>query len=380
MGTSHSKHRSSASKTGTEGSRSVELTGTEQRWSDMEGPNFYCAYMGFVPLSKPPTGVSVLQSPVKDLYFKYRRSSSGARSASLKLTQHGVVVALFEDGRVKAELFFDFSSVTYVEALKFSPVKTSSERKPKAMFVPVDEGKGPVPEKHAFLLDKHFHFLVSSSHPPLVVCVVRRPQGVKALDCHVFALDTAENALHIAALVGSTQIPAGLHGEPVGGEVSRGRGSFDRKSRGDVIRTEYGEYSVYRGQGQGSNYEPLASPTGQQPQFFPGPAVGAGPSRNGQSPVGVVPGGVMLTQDDFHRPQQIPATQHNKAPYLQDGGGQTFVYEQQVMGQRSEQAMGQRPDILHGRQRSGDSTDDYSGLLNRSFGGGGGVGLRHEDG
>ena len=41
------------------------FTSATQRWSDMEGPNFYCAYLGYVALSKPPTGVSVLQVTIE---------------------------------------------------------------------------------------------------------------------------------------------------------------------------------------------------------------------------------------------------------------------------------------------------------------------------
>uniref|UniRef100_A0A0B7ATH1 PID domain-containing protein n=1 Tax=Arion vulgaris TaxID=1028688 RepID=A0A0B7ATH1_9EUPU len=214
----------------------------------MEGPSFYCAYLGFTALSKPPTNLSVLQSTVKELYFKYRKSPASGRSANLKLVQNGVLVVLYENGSVKSELFLDFSSVTFVEAAKFLAVKTSSERKPKAMFVPVDESKGAVSDKNAFLVDKIYHFLISSTHPPLVVCVVRRPTGVKALDCHVFALDTIENSLHISSLIASAQMPSGpMVKLDSGGDLARAKGGFDRGARGDVIRTDYGEYSVYRG-------------------------------------------------------------------------------------------------------------------------------------
>ncbi|XP_059168310.1 uncharacterized protein LOC131950253 isoform X2 [Physella acuta] len=300
----------------------------------MDGPSFYCAYLRFSPISKPPTNIGVLQAPIKELYFKYRKTPASGRSACLKLIQKGVLVVFYEDGNVKDEMFFDFSSVVFVEAVKFLPVKTSSEKKIKALFVPVDESKAQLSDKSAFLVEKPFQFLTSTTHPPLVVCVVRRPTGVKALDCHVFALDTVENSLHITALIGSTQIPPGIPvGRGDGGDPSKAKGNFDRGGRGDVIRTEYGEYSVYRGP---HGYE--GPPPGQR--YSGGPLMS--PVRNGPNP-GVIPGGgIMLTQDNFRDPpSQNPAY---------------GLYEQQNMGGVQ---LRNRPDvIMHVRQRSGDSGEN----------------------
>ncbi|CAL1528757.1 unnamed protein product [Lymnaea stagnalis] len=319
----------------------------------MEGPSFYCAYLGFSPISKPPTNISVLQNPVRDLYFKYRKTPASGRSASLKLTQQGVLVIIYENGEVKAEIFFEFSSVNFVEAVKFISVKSSSEKKPKALFVPVDESRPAVSEKHSFLVEKTFHFLVSSTHPPLVVCIVRRPMGVKALDCHVFALDTVENALHITALISSAQLPPGAPVARGDGGEGRGKPGFDRGVRGDVIRTEYGEYSVYRGP---MGYE---GPPPPQVQRLSGGGVPGGPvmapGRNGHMgpPSGVIPGGIMLTQDNF---RESPSTGHHQ-PYMGDQGPGGFgYYDQQNMGAAQYR---NKPDvIMHVRQRSGDSAEN----------------------
>lgn len=343
---------------------------------DMDGPSFYCAYLGFIAISKPPTNISVVQSPVKELYFKYRKTPASGRSASLKLIQKGVLVILYEDGSVKAELFFDFSSVTFVEAAKFVTVKTSSEKKPKAMFVPVDESKGAVSDKNAFLLEKNFHFLISSTHPPLVVCVVRRPAGVKALDCHVFALDTIENALHISALIGSTQMPAGqINKIDGGGDASRAKGGFDRGVRGDVIRMDHGDYSVYRGhQGYESPPPTQRYSGGPVPDSQSGPRYGGAPMHEAQPgqrysggpvqspgwnghmgpPPGGMPSPVMLTQDNF-RDSSSPSQPYGGGPGVKGYG----MYEGPNYGGPPGGQFLRQPDvIMHTRQRSGDSAEN----------------------
>ena len=281
------------------------------------------------------------------MYFKYRRMSAGSHTASLKLTQQGVLVALIEDGQIRKDLFFEFTSVVFVEALKFSQVRGSSDKKPKAMFIPVDEAKPPLPDKCAFQLDKTFHYLTSSNHPPLVVCVVRRPSGVKALDCHVFALDTVENSLHIAALIGSTQLPA------TPGDTNR-KGSFDRKSRNDIIRTEFGEYNVYRGN---TGHESIVN--SGQVGYFSGP--GAGDIRSNQrsqsmvndtsSPI--IHGGMLLTQEDFHRPQLLTQNDFHQRPQSAISQSKSPYSPESIGGFRYDPPTDmQRPDIL--RQMSGE--------------------------
>nr|KAG5713226.1 hypothetical protein BaRGS_007753 [Batillaria attramentaria] len=217
----------------------------------MDGPTYACDYLGYSTLSKPATGIASLQAPVKDMYLKFRKNAvSGAspRKATFKITPGGLVVAL-QEGANQTELFFDISSVNFIEAVRFAVLR-GTEKKPKAVFLPLDESRGPISEKVAFSLEKQFHFLVQSGHQPLLVCVLRRPKGVKALDCHVFAMDSPENALYVVSLV--QQLLSGAAGKdfptsappPASLDSNFNRGG----TRGDFIRTEFGEYNVYRGQ------------------------------------------------------------------------------------------------------------------------------------
>ncbi|GFO27574.1 hypothetical protein PoB_005407900 [Plakobranchus ocellatus] len=416
------RHKTSPAGPGSRsGGRSSRLTDdsqlTSRSWRDMEGPSFYCAYLGFTAISKPPTSMA---TPVRDMYYKYRKSPTTGRSASLRLTQRGVLVVLYDDGIVNSEIFFDFSAVVFVEAAKFTPVKTSSERKPKAFFLPVEQDGGSksgpgaaVLDKHAFFVEKSLHFLVTSSHPPLVVCVVRRPQGVKALDCHIFALDTIENALHISNLIASAQTP--------GPGVAGGRASsnFDKtRGGGDVIRTEYGEYSVYRGP-QGPNYD--GGVMGHtQPRGLGSTGGGGGGAsgppggRNGYLGGGV-PGGIVLTQDNFmsdsssdhqhHFQQSQPYPHHQQNQFGADVspgvgyGGVGSSNGGAMLGPGAppnSQNRNYPPDvIMHARPMSRDIGSEngfsYTPVHDRSFGsivmGGGGssdhgsgVRMRYEDG
>lgn len=387
----------------------------------MEGPSFYCNYLGFTPISKPPTTIAVLQTPVRDMYYKYRKSPSTGRSATLRLTQHGVLVILYNDGIVNGNIFFDFGDVVFVEAASFTPVKTSSERKPKAFFLPVEQDggakSGAALEKHAFLVEKNFHFLVTTSHPPLVVCVVRRPQGVKALDCHVFALDTVENALHISGLIASAQTSPGPNNIPNGPNSGRGGANFDRaRGGGDVIRTEYGEYSVYRGSNQpphdpgmrGANPHPMmaggGTPMGQPREPLGGIQGGPPGGRNGYLGGGV-PGGIVLTQDNFmsdsssdhyhhHLQQTQQYLQYQQTPYTADvvprgnvgGGGGSHVRASVPPHQSGYNT--RPPDvIIHARPMSvdvgGDDRFPHNPIHDRSFGSvhtGGGGSSDHDSG
>ncbi|RUS89786.1 hypothetical protein EGW08_002489 [Elysia chlorotica] len=429
MGGSNSKHRyktSPATSGGKSSRQADDSPHTSLSWREMDGPSFYCNYLGFSPISKPPTSMAVLQTPVRDMYYRYRKSPSTGRSATLRLTQRGILVVQYDDGNIHSEIFLDFSAVVFVEAASFAPVKSSSERKPKAFFLPLDQevggggkpGVGMVLEKHAFFVEKGFQFLVSSSHPPLVVCVARRPQGVKALDCHIFALDTVENALHISGLVASAQTSP-VAGVPAGGMVTggvgggRGAASFDKtRGSGDVIRTEYGEYSVYRGAHQPPPHEVAGMQAGHAPpRMMPGGGGGGGAvvppgGRNGYLGGGV-PGGIVLTQDNFmsdsssdhhhHHQHQLQQSQQ----YLQHQQAAQYAADLVPRGRPGPQHHpgggggyhNRPPDvIMHARPLS-DGGFSHHGADDRSFGsnvtGGGGGGssehssghrMRYEDG
>lgn len=231
--------------------------GSPPAWVTMEGPTYACDYLGYSTLSKPATGIASLQAPVKDLYLKFRKHAAAGtspRKATFKITPGGLLVAL-QEGSNQVEMFFDIGSVNFIEAVRFAVLK-GSEKKPKAIFLPLEESRGSVTEKVAFSLEKQFHFLVQSGHQPLLVCVLRRPKGVKALDCHVFAMDSPENALYVVSLVQQLLSPGGAGKDFPGGPQPGGDANFNRGgTRGDFIRTEFGEYNVYRGQAGQQNFE-----------------------------------------------------------------------------------------------------------------------------
>ncbi|KAL8578748.1 hypothetical protein ACOMHN_045736 [Nucella lapillus] len=211
----------------------------------MEGPVYVCDYLGYKTLNKPATSIAGLQTTVRELYLQFRKNlqqGGPPKKSSFKVTPGGLLVSLHESGN-PLEMFFDITCINLIQSVRFALLK-GSEKKPKAVFVPIDDTRARVNvEKSAFSLDKSFHFLVHASHNPLLVCVLRRPKGVKALDCHVFGMDSPENVLYVQSCVNQLMTSGGS---------AAGEAAFNRSgTRGDFIRTEFGDYSVYRG-GQGS--------------------------------------------------------------------------------------------------------------------------------
>ncbi|KAK7505948.1 hypothetical protein BaRGS_00002670 [Batillaria attramentaria] len=358
----------------------------------MDGPTYACDYLGYSTLSKPATGIASLQAPVKDMYLKFRKNAvSGAspRKATFKITPGGLVVAL-QEGANQTELFFDISSVNFIEAVRFAVLR-GTEKKPKAVFLPLDESRGPISEKVAFSLEKQFHFLVQSGHQPLLVCVLRRPKGVKALDCHVFAMDSPENALYVVSLV--QQLLSGAAGKdfptsappPASLDSNFNRGG----TRGDFIRTEFGEYNMEpglgpRGGGQPNPRETYPAESAERPRFgwsydkpqsgeefrrisgqYPpdGRPVSGGEVRPGnQYPDDVRPGNQYY--GDGRPGNQYPGDRRSNEGYGVGVGGGGPPFDPMQGGYRRQDY--ERAEISHVRERSGDSSDSRGSGLART--------------
>ena len=57
-------------------------------------------------------------------------------------------------------------------------------------------------------LDETFGFLTELEHPPLVALLMRRPRGIKALECHVFKAGSDDEALDIVEALDICQVRA----------------------------------------------------------------------------------------------------------------------------------------------------------------------------
>ncbi|XP_046581843.1 filaggrin-2-like [Haliotis rubra] len=340
----------------------------------MDGYTFNGDYIGYSTLSKPATGVGILQQPIKEQYLKARKQGN-SKKVMLRLVQAGLAISLVDTGGgQKGEMFYEISSISYIESLRFTVLSGNSDKKVRAMFVPLGESSLPsVKDKNAFTIDKNFHFLTQISHPALLACVLRRPKGVKALDCHIFMLENVEDAFKIVSIVRHIQT-RGSNPDVMTELKQNDNSSFKRGQNNDVIRTEYGEYSVYRGQKQYELKDDFFRPPGQeggpQGEYRP-PGPEGGPDFNNEDPgYGWSYERSRENNDEHWRtfdhdrfggqderfPGQLRAGSQNRGEYSYDQGGREY--------------------ISHGRQRSSDSGE---GRMNMSFSDSSERGGRHDD-
>ena len=215
---------------------------------EMDGFRFAADCIGSSTLSKPTTGVGALQQPIKELYLKFKKpgGAPNAKKVILRVSQSGLSVAP-ADG-AKGEVVHDLNSITHIEAVRFTLI-SGNDKKMRAIFLPLEESRVPPnKDKSVFNVDKSYQFFKQINHPPLLACVLRRPRGVKSLDCHVFVMENSEDALQVISLI--NQVESGTYDMEYIGDRPKDAG-FNRGQRSDVIRTEYGDYSVYTG----SKYE-----------------------------------------------------------------------------------------------------------------------------
>ena len=157
-------------------------------------------YLGCSVLSKGTTGLGVIQKPLKELYFSFRKKQTKTPiEVYMQITREGLNM-LTPDGnsqghQLKSTLY-KFQQVSYVEAVQF--ISRSNSRKTQYAFMPLDEKRTvSSPEKLLSTLEKKNSYLLKTSHQPIVVCLMRRQAGVKALDCHVFISLSSTDALKI---------------------------------------------------------------------------------------------------------------------------------------------------------------------------------------
>ncbi|KAK3587604.1 hypothetical protein CHS0354_032805 [Potamilus streckersoni] len=169
---------------------------------------FAVQYLGDSMLSKGTTGLGVIQKPLKDKYFQYRKSDDRkyAPDISIRIKPSGICL-VFPKGYPgkRSEEYFDISSVHYVEAVRF--VTEKKEKKQYFAFIPMDEASATnaSTEKLFSVLEKKYNFLLKQHHPPIVACVMRRTSGVKAVDCHMFITYNESDAFGISSVLNSFQ-------------------------------------------------------------------------------------------------------------------------------------------------------------------------------
>lgn len=178
-------------------------------------------YLGYAMLTKGTTGLGVIQKPLRDKYFTFRKSSDNkiGPEIGIRINPRGIIL-LFPGTHPgeSSEEIYDISSIHFIEAVQFVFVK-QKDKKFYGAFLPIDENE-PIPNQDKLFvqIEKKFNHLTKISHPPMLACVMRRPTGVKAVDCHMFVIPVIEDALRMADMVHRFQErpdnPEFYHGRP----------------------------------------------------------------------------------------------------------------------------------------------------------------------
>ena len=110
------------------------------------------------------------------------------------MTAKGMSVCYKSPSGSGSEDFYAVPSILFWEAVRFVTVK-GSDKKIRFAFEPLDLDHRRSKDNIFNVLDKKFHFLQKQGHPPLFTCVLRRTQGVKAMDVHAFVCHSDQEAL-----------------------------------------------------------------------------------------------------------------------------------------------------------------------------------------
>ncbi|XP_064098922.1 uncharacterized protein LOC135210059 [Macrobrachium nipponense] len=207
-------HKSSASSRSNSskgsGVSSFESREAEARRPPPSAMKYRVDYLGALQLSEKATSLDVLQTPLKDLYYKYRLSvSRGKRPVpgSLQITDAGLRITYSNSPIDSQDGFAEFTNPFPTIAV-WAAVKLVIRKE-------LAEG-GKVGYTFAFLplicdpeaQDKYnlYHPLnvpepsvMAIQHPPMFACVMRKVGVPKVLECHGFVCQSAEDAIVIAA-------------------------------------------------------------------------------------------------------------------------------------------------------------------------------------
>ena len=171
--------------------------------TDMEA-EFIAHYLGSSMLTKGTTGLGVIQKPLRDKYFSFRKSTDNKLGPEIiiRINPAGILMIFpGPKGGQENEDFYELSSVHFIEAVHFVTLK-QKDKKFYGAFVPIEEGNTNASQEKLFMqIDKKLNHLTKISHPPMVACVMRRPTGVKAVDCHMLVVPEVEDALRMADMV-----------------------------------------------------------------------------------------------------------------------------------------------------------------------------------
>lgn len=189
----------------------------ERMFADMAGESrpsaesigvhvFSVHYLGSTPLQSKVTSLSGLQTPLRDLYFNYRRNyrHKSALNGRLEISKSGLKVR-YKAEKGDLEQLNPFPTIAVWSAVKFV-VQPSEENEQDLSyaFLPLITDPDNIDRQALFKTlespDKKYILTHNeNSHSPLFAVVMRKIGIAKQLECHGFVCQTTEDAIVIAA-------------------------------------------------------------------------------------------------------------------------------------------------------------------------------------
>lgn len=340
-------------------------------------------YLGSAMLNKGTTGLGVIQKPLREKYFAFRKSADNklGPEVAIRINPSGIVLAFTGTTGQYKEEFYPIPSIHFIEAVRFVTIG-HKDKKFSGAFVPIDETKAINTNQDKLFepIDKKFKHLTKISHPPMLACVMRRPTGVKAVDLHMFVIPVVEDALHMANMVQRYQhFPGEYIDHPPGGHLPSGR--YDNVfPNPDVIPREFGapprdivnkrdsneHYEIYRGRGVELRQDHFMNNDRGPPDSY-GSAQGRGIDRDVRPDYGRGPGERYGDPDERNR--YAGGLQRGRGEVPRDNRGDKAIYPRRgsveiktgtgVYIERDSLGREYEFDnqITHERQRSGGDTD-----------------------
>ncbi|KPJ11559.1 hypothetical protein RR48_08301 [Papilio machaon] len=167
---------------------------------------FSVHYLGSTPLQSKVTSLSGLQTPLKDLYFAYRRNfrHKTTLTGRLEISNSGLKVR-YKGDKGDLEQLNPFPTIAVWSAVKFVVQRSDDDDNDLSYaFMPLITDPDNI-DRHALFrtLDtpdkKYILSHNENSHSPLFAVVMRKIGVAKQLECHGFVCQTSEDAIVIAA-------------------------------------------------------------------------------------------------------------------------------------------------------------------------------------
>ncbi|KAL1489420.1 hypothetical protein ABEB36_014316 [Hypothenemus hampei] len=165
---------------------------------DMGIHAFSIDYLGSVLLQDKVTSLTGLQSPLKDLYFTYKKASKKKLNGRLEISNQGLRVH-YQGPAGDLEQMNSFPTIAVWSAVKFVIQERNAEV--SYAFLPLITDPDNMDKQMLFknLSESEKKYILHEQHSPLFAVIMRKIGVQKQLECHGFVCQTSEDAIVIAA-------------------------------------------------------------------------------------------------------------------------------------------------------------------------------------